>query len=226
MSGRSRPKRGPEHGAMASAATMNRPLRSRRMRRDEGSVGDSAIRAALLAELRQELNDDPEAVVIEELGLCRGQVRLDVATVSGLLHGYEIKSDRDSLYRLQRQVDTYNKVLDRATLVVGDRFLAAAPDAVPSWWGLMHAQLKSGEVRLRTVRRSQRNPQRDPRCLAEMLWSNHAMEILEQRGAARGVRRKPRRVIWDRVCDCFSLDEIAAAVRVGLKARPMRRVVA
>lgn len=196
------------------------------MPRGKESVGDPAIRAALLTKLREELNEDPEAVVIEELGLCRGQVRLDIAVVNGLLHGYEIKSDRDSLYRLRKQVEIYSKVLDRATLVVGDRFLTAASDAVPSWWGLLHAQVMFDQVRLRTVRCSQRNPQRDPRYLVEMLWSNHAIEILEQRGAARGVRRKPRRVIWDRVCDRFSLDEIAEAVRVGLKARLVRRVPA
>ena len=196
------------------------------MPRGKESVGDPAIRAALLTKLREELTEDPEAVVIEELGLCRGQVRLDIAVVNGLLHGYEIKSDRDSLYRLRKQVEIYSKVLDRATLVVGDRFLTAASDAVPSWWGLLHAQVMFDQVRLRTVRCSQRNPQRDPRYLVEMLWSNHAIEILEQRGAARGVRRKPRRVIWDRVCDRFSLDEIAEAVRVGLKARLVRRVPA
>ena len=196
------------------------------MPRGKESVGDPAIRAALLTKLREELNEDPEAVVIEELGLCRGQVRLDIAVVNGLLHGYEIKSDRDSLSRLRKQVEIYSKVLDRATLVVGDRFLTAASDAVPSWWGLLHVQVMFDQVRLRTVRCSQRNPQRDPRYLVEMLWSNHAIEILEQRGAARGVRRKPRRVIWDRVCDRFSLDEIAGAVRVGLKARLVRRVPA
>ena len=186
-------------------------------------VGDSAIRAALRARLRKEREKEPEAVVIEELGLCRGQVRLDVALVNGLLHGYEIKSDRDSLRRLHRQVDVYGKVLDRATLVVGDRFLTVAPGIVPPWWGLLHAQVTQDRVQLRTVRRPQRNQHRDPHFLVEMLWSEHAIEILEQREAARGVRHKPRRVIWNRVCECLSLEEIADAVRAGLKARPVNR---
>ena len=182
-------------------------------------LGDSAIRAALRARLRKEREKEPEAVVIEELGLCRGQVRIDVALVNGLLHGYEIKSDRDSLRRLHRQVDIYGKVLDRATLVVGDRFLTAALGIVPRWWGVSHAQVTQDQIKLRTVRRPRKNRHRDPRFLVEMLWSQHAMEILEQRDAARGVRHKPRRVIWDRVCERFSLEEIADAVRAGLKAR-------
>ena len=180
---------------------------------------DSAIRAALRAKLQKEREQEPEAVVIEELGLCRGQVRLDVALVNGLLHGYEIKSDRDSLRRLHRQVDIYGKVLDCATLVVGDRFLTAAPGIVPPWWGVSHAEVTRNRIKLRTVRRPRRNRHRDPRYLVEMLWSEHAMEILEQRDAARGVRHKSRRLIWDRVCERFSLEEIADAVRAGLKAR-------
>ena len=86
--------------------------------------------------------------------------------------------------------------------------------------------MKRDQLRLRTVRRSRRNPQRDPRFLVQMLWSEHAIEILEQRGAARGVRHKPRRVIWDRVCERFSLEEIADTVRARLKTRPMNRAPA
>jgi hypothetical protein len=45
------------------------------------------------------------------------------------------------------------------------------------------------------------------------------MALLEERNAARGVRGKPRRIVWDRVCDRFGVDEIAAAVRARLKTR-------
>lgn len=72
------------------------------------------------------------SVVVEELGLCRGRVRVDLAVVNGSLHGYEIKSDRDSLDRLAGQADVYSKVLDQVTLVVGERHLAHAMDRVPA----------------------------------------------------------------------------------------------
>ena len=68
--------------------------------------------------------------MVDELGVCRGQVRIDVAVVNGRFHGYEIKSDRDSLRRLDGQVDLYSKVLDRATIVVGDRHFTEALNTV------------------------------------------------------------------------------------------------
>src|SRR3990170_1714739 len=91
-------------------------------------LGDSAIRASLRSRLLGQHGQDADTVLIEELGLRRGQVRIDIAVVNGLLHGYEIKSDRDSLRRLGTQVAIYGKVLDQATLVVGDRFRAEAFD--------------------------------------------------------------------------------------------------
>ena len=194
------------------------------MQQGTGRLGDAAIRSALRVWLREEQARNPETVVIEELGLCRGRVRLDIAVVNGLLHGYEIKSDRDSLRRLHGQVDVYGKVLDRATLVVGDRFRKVAPELVPPWWGLLHAPAESREFRV--LRPAERNPRRDPHTLVELLWCEQAMRLLERRGVARGVRRKPRRIVWARVCEHFDVEEIAAAVREGLKARVANRAPA
>lgn len=187
------------------------------------SLGDSAIRPALQARLFEEHSHEADTVVIEELGLCRGRVRIDMTVVNGLLHGYEIKSDRDTLRRLSAQVDVYSKVLDQATLIVGDRFLAEAPDVVPTWWGVLHAHPTSEGLQFRTVRRPQMNPQRDARALVELLWFDHAVALLEERNLARGMRSKTRRVVWDSVCDHFDVDDIAAAVRTRLKARSTKQ---
>jgi hypothetical protein len=186
---------------------------------DSQTLGDPTIRAGLRLRLFSRHAREGDTVLLEELGLRRGQVRIDLAVVNGSLHGYEIKSDRDNLRRLATQVDVYGKVLDRATLVVGDRFLDEALDVVPSWWGVLHVGSASRALQFRTVRRSRKNPQRDPRALVELLWFDQAIALLEERNAARGVRGKPRRVVWDRVCDCFGVDEIAAAVRSRLKTR-------
>ena len=195
------------------------------MRRELDGISDSAIRSALKPRLIEEQGQNSETVLIEELGLCRGQVRLDIAVVNGLLHGYEIKSDRDNLRRLRKQVSVYGQVLDQSTLVVGDRFLTTAANVVPSWWGVLHVHADHQALRFNTLRRPRANPGRDPRVLVQLLWADHAMKLLEQRDAARGVRGKPRRIVWDRVCDHFGVDEIAAAVRAGLKARAMNQVL-
>ncbi len=162
---------------------------------------------------------DEDSVVVEELGLCRGRVRVDLAVVNGSLYGYEIKSDRDSLDRLAGQADVYSKVLDWVTLVVGARHLADSMNFVPSWWGITRVDDTAGGPELHVVRNGRKNPALDPRALAELLWLPEALAILEARGRARGMRNKPRRLVWDRLCESLDTEEIASAVRVHLKAR-------
>jgi hypothetical protein len=186
---------------------------------DTKELGDKGIRPALRSKLLREQHDRSDTVLIEELGLCRGQVRMDIAVVNGSLHGYEIKSNRDTLRRLHTQVDLYGKVLDQATLVVGDRLLTAALNVLPPWWGVLLVQQMPHGCVFTTVREAGRNPTRDPRALVELLWFERAVALLEQCNAARGVRSKPRRLVWDRICEVVGTDEISAAVRAGLKAR-------
>jgi hypothetical protein len=182
------------------------------------ALSDLDIRSALSASLRERHCDD-DTVIVEELGLCRGKVRVDVAVVNGVLHGFEIKSDRDSLRRLASQIDGYSKVLDRATIVVGERYLTEVQNLVPGWWGVLLVQSGRHAVTFKTIRRGRKNPNRDPRAVVELLWLEKAIALLEERQAAKGVRSKTRREVWDRVCEHFELEEIASRVRSHLKSR-------
>ena len=184
---------------------------------------DADIRAVLLEHLRQRHGNDATVAFVEELGLCRGQVRVDVAVVNGSIHGYEIKSDRDSLRRLARQAAVYGLVLDRATLVVGSKHAAEAAEAVPAWWEVQIVVPNGSGLRVKRLRRGSENPARSARALVELLWLEDAQALLADRGALRGFRGRPRREVWDRVCALYGLDEIASAVRVQLKARTEQR---
>lgn len=189
-------------------------------------VTDAEIRPALRERLLRRHANEADTVLIEELGLRRGQVRVDLAVVNGSLHGFEIKSDRDSLRRLAGQVELYSQVLDRATLVVGERFAPLAMSLVPAWWGIVRVSSKTCGLRFTTLRRSRLNPQRNARALAELLWAEQALSLLEERGVAKGMRGKPRRVLWDRISELLPVEEIAAAVRDRLKARSGPEVLA
>jgi hypothetical protein len=189
-------------------------------------IGDRAIRTALKRRLvAEQTHTDADTVLFEELGLCRGLVRADIALVNGSLHGYEIKSDLDSLRRLRNQVDVYSKVLDYATLVVGDRLLNEAVKVIPESWGVLHAHLVEDDLEFETIRNSRQNSDRDPRALAELLWFEEAIALLEKFDALRGVRGKPRRILWDRISERVRIEDIAAAVRGALKLRASCEVV-
>ena len=156
-------------------------------------------------------------------GSARDAARADVAVVNGQLHGYEIKSDRDSLRRLGAQAVLYSRVFDQVTLVCGDRHVSQALDFVPSWWEVLRIVPTAQGPIFKSVRRGRKNPNRDILALTELLWREEAMALLEQRHALRGLRGKPRAVLWDRICDLFSIDEVATAVRAHLKATAEKR---
>ena len=191
------------------------------MGRSKAILGDPEIREALRAYIT--FHNSRETDIIDELGLCCGKVRVDLVVVNDKLRGYEIKSDKDTLDRLPRQINIYDKVLDEATIVVGRRHLESAEKIVPNWWGLLLCETNSKGIHFKTYRQGNENPGKDSRALVELLWSNEAINLLENKNAAYGVRSKPRKYIWDRVCECFKLEEIATEVRTVLKTRAMTR---
>jgi hypothetical protein len=180
-------------------------------------ASDPDVRA-LLKEYLESIHDATGTVLLEELGLCQGDVRVDVAAVNGELSGFEIKSPSDTLVRFPRQCKVYSKVVDRAWLVAPMRALAKAD--VPEWWGQIGVFELDDRLALRVVRASAINPKIHPLSLARLLWRDEALEILRNAGCARGVMTKSRALIWKRVIECIELDDLRAAVRSALRRRP------
>lgn len=183
------------------------------------SLSDIDIRPALRRKVLAPYRHDPDTVIIEELCLAQGLVRIDLVRVSNSLHGFEIKSDRDSLRRLDNQIGLYNRVMDYTTLVTAPKHFSAACNLLPPWWGIWIVEADANGPQITVVRGSKKNPSRDPRTLAELLWRDAALALLEQHRSATGVRGKPRHKIWDRIGEKLKIESIATAVRCHLKAR-------
>ena len=181
--------------------------------------GDAAVRDLLKQHLVN-AHLGQATIVLDELGLCQGDVRVDVAAVNGELAGFEIKSPADSLVRWPKQRRVYSQVVDRAWLVAPENTLAAAK--APEWWGLIRIVETPDRLGLRVVREAGVNPAPDPYAIACLLWRDEAIRALEAFGLDRGVRTKRRRLIWQRLADQLPLDDLRRAVRAALKIRPQR----
>jgi hypothetical protein len=189
-------------------------------------TSDRAIRLALKAELQEKLNREyascPYVKIIEELGVAHGIARVDLALVNGVIHGYELKSDLDTLDRLPWQIRIYEKVFDRVTLVVGKKHLHRGIEMIPEWWGVVIAKISdpdANKVSFYEIRKARKNPRRDDLSFAKLLWRQEALEILEERGEADGVRSKNRRTIYDRLIAVLSRATLGAEVRKRLCTR-------
>jgi hypothetical protein len=184
---------------------------------------DLDIRRELLRRLRQEhASDLASTLIVDELGICEGERRVDVAVVNGMLAGFEIKSERDTLTRLRQQRDAYGLVFDEVTLVVSPRHVKAARAVVPRWWGILVASGRRDEVVLRQQRQARRNHTTSDYAVAQLLWRDEALVLLEKHSLADGLRSKPRRLLWEALAASLEPGVLRTEVRDQLRARAWR----
>lgn len=188
------------------------------------NTNDPAIRQALIVKIVEDHKDDP-AKIIEELGINHGSVRADIAAVNGIMHCYEIKSDRDTLLRLPGQIKAYNAVFDRVTIVVGYTHIYDAIELVPEWWGITVAKENEyGTIVFSEIRSPMVNSGKDGRSIARLLWREEALAILEELNQAHGYRSKPRSLIYEKLAACLDTNALADRVKEVLCLREAWRV--
>jgi len=174
-------------------------------------TNDKVIRVALRDVLDKEREKyrkkGHQAEIFEELGVQHGTARIDYAIINGIICGYEIKSDRDTLDRLPEQAEEFSMVFDKLTLVVGKRHLYHAMHIIPDWWGVMVAKANAdGDVLLQTIREPEQNKKQEGISIARLLWRGEALRILEERSEADGIRHKPREFIYKKCAEVFAAD--------------------
>lgn len=182
---------------------------------------DKVIRDALRKRLVNLYKDVSDVKIIEELGVTHGTARVDMAVINGVLHGYELKSDKDTLNRLSSQMEIYNSVFDQVTIVVGKSHLFESINLIPDWWGIMVAQINNSdcEVSLYSIREARQNPAQDIVAVASLLWREEALRMLEESGRADGVRSKNRKMIYERLADVLDNETLKYKVREQLCTR-------
>jgi hypothetical protein len=190
-------------------------------------TNDKVIRKALKLHLDSLHTGNPKLRIIEELGVEHGAARIDVAVINGVLHGYEIKSDRDTLLRLPEQMGMYNSVFDQITLVVGKTHLYEAINLVPDWWGLTIAKISANDsVVFNEIRAAKSNSGQNSLSVARLLWRNEALELLERVGEANGYRSKSRSLIYEKLSAVFDQETLEEKVRDTLYFREAWRSAA
>jgi hypothetical protein len=184
------------------------------------SIHESAIRVALKKRYLRHYHGRNDVLVVDELGLAHARSRIDLVVFDGHLHGYEIKSNNDTLDRLPRQLGDYCSALQKLTLVVATRHLDTTSAIIPSWCGLMEV-LKGprGGIKFAPRRRARVNPNLDPFMLAHLLWRPEAQELLLQRGASNSDVNAPRKQLYRTLADQMPIHELAPAIKAAMASR-------
>ena len=181
---------------------------------------DADIRSALHAKRLRRAKSHPDTLVIDELGLAHARSRIDVAVINGCIHGYEIKSAKDNLDRFATQIDIYRQTLQKLTLVAAPKHVAGIMSHAPEWCGVIAAeQGPRGGVSFHVLRNPVANPDIDPVMMAHLLWRDEVIELLGQAGYAPKDLRRPRRQLYEILCETKTLREITASIRAFMVRR-------
>ncbi|EGO8493387.1 hypothetical protein EL456_08825 [Enterococcus faecalis] len=155
---------------------------------------DRDIRELTLKELYRKHYGEAETKIINEMGLNKGESRIDIVVVNGILHGYELKSESDNLLRLPKQIDNYNKIFERMTIVTDRKYLTDVNNMIPKWWGIMI--VKKDRNGLREIRRGRKVKTQDEEALLNLLWKNEYNDLIDLLGYPKSFKKLRKDILF------------------------------
>lgn len=162
---------------------------------------------------------DPNTKIIEELGVSLGNSKIDIAVLNGSMQGYEIKSDKDTLVRLQGQISEYNKVFDYLTIVTSIKYAPIISDFIPNWWGILTVENTEKNIFLREVREAKQNEEINAISLLQLLWKQELIQMIDEYFLPNTLKNKPKKIMWEALSQNIELGELKDKVRNYLKNR-------
>lgn len=180
---------------------------------------DAQIRSVIHSQIIPSIVADSPSRIVDEMGICCGDARVDIAVINGKLHGFEIKSEADTLVRLQSQISAYNQVFDTMTIICGENHLDSIIKIIPDWWGIYSAKINFRKVELTKFRCSEINQGVSGLALAQLLWKSELIELLAEAGIKKGISQKRCLELWQIAAKTFSISALQFKVREMLKVR-------
>lgn len=161
----------------------------------------------------------PGSAIVDELAIKHGKFRVDVCAIADDLHGFEIKSDQDTLARLPAQAKHFSLVFHRMTLVVGPGLLGRALAIVPPWWGIVLVTVgDDGRTRFAELRDPQPNPKPNYRWVVRLLWREELAACLRA-ARVRGYSTLRYHQVANLMLEAFTPEELTQRVAAALRRR-------
>ncbi len=138
---------------------------------------EQQIRADIMARLPRLARGADDARMVEEMEICFGRARVDMAVIAEGLIGIEIKGPDDTLARLPEQVEQYSRCFDHIVLVVDESHVAEAIKMVPRCWGIVVGKERNGMHRYSLKRQARPNRKVEAEAVLALLWRDEIASI-------------------------------------------------
>lgn len=168
---------------------------------DDHRMSGDQIRAEIRTRLPRLFRKSIGVRVINELEICSGKSRADMAIISDQFIGVEIKGPKDRLDRLPKQIEHYSKCFDQVILVVDESLSVDAAVLIPQWWGIVQVSNRDGNNSFKFVRRPIQNQFVDVGMILALLWRPEIETLfLQEIGSPppyRASKRRMREILLD-----------------------------
>lgn len=165
----------PEHGFVRNLFEV-----AFKLLRREGYRDEYIYKAALTHKILLGKHSLQTASMLNEFRV--GECKADLAILNGTSTVYEVKSERDSLSRLERQVTAYAKVFARVYVIAAENHVDAIIGAVAEDVGILRL---NGRHRISTLREAVDRPERtSPAVIFESIRAEEARMILLLQGVS------------------------------------------
>lgn len=138
---------------------------------------DADIRNILHIYLSKKNKVFQDTIIVDELDVKNGLARVDIAVINGVIHGFEIKSEVDTLHRLPNQIKHYNTSLEKISIAVNPIHTEKTLKKIPEWWGLIEVYDNNEVVELREAGE---NPKINIADSLLFLWKGEMIKLLER----------------------------------------------
>lgn len=146
----------------------------------QGCRDEYVYKAALVQKILLGRHSLQTASMLNEFRV--GGCKADLAILNGTATVYEVKSERDSLARLQRQIAAYMTVFSRVYVITAETHVNAVMTSLPEEIGVL--QLNSRH-QISTLREAADRPERtSPIAIFESIRTGEARLILQARGVS------------------------------------------
>jgi len=140
-------------------------------------LSERCIREFVKSRIPRFIKSSSRALLVEEMEICSGRARVDIAVIADHFIGIELKGPKDNVTRLPRQVKAYSQCFDRVVLVVHESLAQKARPLIPDWWGLVVSLQRGNQLTYEFERRPKPNPNLDLDALLSLLWREE-MDLL------------------------------------------------
>ncbi len=156
--------------------------------------------------------------------LCIGKSRADAILVrENRIVGFEIKSDKDNLLRLENQMKDYTRFCDECYIVTGDKHLEEIPLVVPEFYGIIRIYLDEDEqARLEVVREAAKDPKESKRRKIKhqmsLLWRDE-ITMIAKANKVKPISKKSKPKIAMMLVNNMEYDDLRRAICEELMER-------